>query len=101
MLSNRECAVRIELGSTFGDSRVTAGYRDSQAAKRAKCSIIAEQTGPRGHWRYGDTGWLAAGGSAARVWISKEELLYVEVVEEKEVERTAEKMAKEEAESEY
>lgn len=48
MLSNRECAVRIELGSTFGDSRVTAGYRDSQAAKRAKCSIIAEQTGPRG-----------------------------------------------------
>lgn len=48
MLDNRECTVCIELGVTFRDSRVTAGWREGQAGKRAKCSVIAEQNGQRG-----------------------------------------------------
>lgn len=85
MLGNRGCAVRAELGATFGDSGVTAGWRDGRAAKRAKCSVIAEQHGPRGphclRLKLWDTAWFAAGGSEARVWISQEQLLCVEVME--------------------
>lgn len=39
------------------DHKVTAAWRDSQAGKRAKCLVIAEQNGSRGLGCLGPKSW--------------------------------------------